>query len=87
MAANCLPVARYRPIEVLRCSFYPNQLWGVDMEEYDVMVAATLAAGLIGAFPDLLHTEGGNKAREAVKLYFDCLDAIELERSERRLKA
>jgi hypothetical protein len=57
------------------------------LEELDTMVAATLVAGIIGAFPDLLHTEGGNITRGAAKLYFDCLEAIQLERTERRLKA
>jgi hypothetical protein len=57
------------------------------MEEEDVMIAATLAAGIIGSFPDLLHQEGGNTAREAARLYFDCLEAVQLVRSERRLKS
>jgi hypothetical protein len=57
------------------------------LPELDTMVAATLAAGIIGALPDLVHKDGGNTARGAAKLYFDCLEAIQLERTERRLKA
>ena len=57
------------------------------LEELDTMAAATLAAGILGAFPDLVHKDGSNTARSAAKLYFDCLEAIQLERTERRLKA
>ena len=44
--------------------------------EQDVLIAATLAAGLFPRAPNL-------DAQKAAQIYFDVLDALQTERSER----